>query len=96
MKTLKDIENILGDNKSLLEEKFKVKRIGIFGSYTRNEESKTSDVDILVELYEPIGWDFVELKLFLEDLLGLKVDLVTTNAIKPVMRSDILQEVIYA
>ena len=69
--------------KSELKQKFKVNRIGIFGSYIREEQTKLSDVDLLVELIEPIGWEFVDLKEFLEGILGVNVDLLTINALKP-------------
>jgi len=95
MKTLHDIERTLKEHKPELKERFKVKRIGIFGSYVRGEEAKRSDVDILVELYEPIGWEFVDLKDFLEKILGTDVDLVTVNALKPQLSDMILKEVVY-
>ena len=96
MKTLHEIEKRLKSHKPTLREKYKVKRIGIFGSYVRGEETRTSDVDILVELYEPIGWEFVDLKEFLEKILEKNVDLVTVKALKPQLTDVILKEVIYA
>jgi predicted nucleotidyltransferase len=95
MNSLKNIEEILKANKNDLKKRFKVKKIGIFGSYTRNEQNKKSDLDILVEFSEPIGWDFIELKEHLEKILGVDVDLVTVNALKPQLKDTILQEVIY-
>ena len=62
----KDIEKILKSQKKFLKEKFQVKTIGVFGSFARNEQSDDSDVDILVEFYEPIGWDFFDLQEYLE------------------------------
>ena len=82
--------------KPILKEKFKVKEIGIFGSYVRGEESEKSDVDILVEFSEPIGWEFIDLVEFLENILGRKVDLVTVRALKPQLKDKILKEVVYA
>jgi predicted nucleotidyltransferase len=96
MKSLKDIEKTLKKYKPFLKEKFKVRKIGIFGSYRRGEESESSDIDILVEFYEPIGWEFIDLKEFLEKLLGRKVDLVTKKALKPQIKNKILKEIIYA
>lgn len=96
MKTLQDIERTLEQYKSELKMKFKVKKIGIFGSYIRRENTKTSDIDILVEFYEPIGWEFVDLKEFLEKILGINVDLVTVKALKPQLKDAILKEVVYA
>ena len=56
--------------------------MAIFGSYARNEATSLSDLDLLVELERPIGWDIVDLRDYLEDMLGLKVDLVTPGALK--------------
>ena len=96
MKNLTDIEEILRKHKPLLREKYKVKEIGIFGSYVRGEQSETSDIDILVQLYEPVGWEFLDLKEFLESILDKNVDLVTNNALKSRIRDKILKEVVYA
>jgi predicted nucleotidyltransferase len=81
--------------KPILKEKYKVNKIGYFGSYARGEQKDDSDIDILVEFSEPIGLEFVELKEYLEDVLNKKVDLVTVNALKPQLKEAILQEVIY-
>ena len=96
MKTREEIEKTLKRIKSLVGEKFKVKKIGVFGSYLHGEQSEESDVDILVEFYEPIGWEFIDLKEFLEETLGQEVDLVTVRALKPQLRDRILKEVVYA
>jgi len=80
----------------VLREKFKVKEIGVFGSYGRGEESEESDVDILVEFYEPMGWEFFDVKEFLEEILGKEVDLLTVRALKPQLGDRILKEVIRA
>ncbi|MEW6110489.1 MAG: nucleotidyltransferase family protein [Thermodesulfobacteriota bacterium] len=76
--------------------KFGVRRLGIFGSYARNEETKASDIDFLV-VFDDDSFDaYFDLKFFLEDLFGRKVDLVTEDTIKPRIRPSILQEVVYA
>ncbi|PKP58398.1 MAG: nucleotidyltransferase [Candidatus Altiarchaeales archaeon HGW-Altiarchaeales-2] len=90
-----EIEEKLKKYKQLLKEKFKVKNIGIFGSYARGEESKNSDVDLLVEFYEPVGWEFIDLKEFLEELIKKDVDLVTIRALKPQLKDNILKDVVY-
>jgi predicted nucleotidyltransferase len=69
--------------------------MGIFGSYARGEEVEESDVDILVEFYEPIGWEFIDFMEFLEEILDIEVDLVTTGALKPQLKDQILKEVAY-
>jgi len=96
MKDLKQIEETLTQNKSVLRDKFKVVHIGIFGSYVHGEQSKVSDIDILVEFSDPVEWEFIDLKEFLDSLLEVKVDLVTKNALKPQIRDRILNEVVYA
>ena len=96
MRGQKEIKEILKKYKPSLREKFKVKEIGIFGSYVHGEQSEKSDVDILVEFYAPIGWEFIDLKEFLEEILGKRVDLVTVKALKPQLRDRILKEVAFA
>jgi predicted nucleotidyltransferase len=71
-------------------------RIGIFGSWGRNEQKKGSDIDILVEFEEPVGLlDFVALENYLSGLLGIKVDLVMKSALKQRIGKQILKEVVY-
>ncbi|HPC90512.1 MAG TPA: nucleotidyltransferase family protein [Methanothrix sp.] len=96
MKRLEEIQEILRQKKPLLEERFKVKEIGIFGSFVRGEETDTSDLDILVELEKPVGLiKFVGLQNYLSDELGEKVDLVMKGALKPRIKKSILSEVVY-
>jgi len=95
MKNLEQISNIISKNKEDLKKKYKVSRIGIFGSFSRNEATKESDVDILVEFSEPIGLDFVLLAEELELLLGNKVDLVSSKAVKPRLKKYIEEDLIY-
>ncbi|HEC67206.1 MAG TPA: DNA polymerase beta [Candidatus Desulfofervidus auxilii] len=96
MKTLKEIEKILKENKAILAERFKVKEIGIFGSYVRGEQKEKSDVDILVSFYEPISLlKLVSLENFLSALTGVKIDIVPKEDIRPELKERILGEVIY-
>jgi len=92
---LEDIENVLKKNKKILREKYFVKRIGVFGSWLRGEQQPESDIDILVEIDGPIGWDFIELNEYLENLLGNKVDLISIKALKPQLKEEILSQVVY-
>lgn len=89
---------ILKTHEEKIKNDYKVKKIGIFGSLARGVENKKSDVDILVEFKEGYKTfdNFMDLKFFLEDSFGRSVDLVTINALKPQLKSDILQEVMYA
>ena len=96
MKRLEEIQEILRQKKPILRERFKVKEIGIFGSFVRGEEKDTSDLDIMVVLERPVGLiKFVGLQNYLSDELGEKVDLVTKSALKPRIKKNILSEVVY-
>ena len=97
MKKLEEIKEILRKHKKELRERFGVKEIGIFGSYVRNEQTESSDVDILVESERPIGWEIVDLKEYLEKILGIKVDLVSKGGIvrRPLLWKYVKEEVIY-
>jgi predicted nucleotidyltransferase len=80
----------------ILRERFSIKRIGIFGSYVRGEQRRGSDLDILVDFYETVDlFQLVELEDFLSDELGVKVDLVLQNDLKPRIKDRILGEVVY-
>jgi predicted nucleotidyltransferase len=93
---LNKIKEILKQNKKELKDKYKIKEIGVFGSYVRGEEKKRSDIDILVEFKEPVGlFEFMDLEEYLEELLGVKVDLVSKKALKPRIGQHILKEVVY-
>ena len=95
MKTLSEIQEILKREKDTLRERYKVKEIGIFGSFVRGEQTSTSDVDVLVEFEEaPSLIKFVELENYLSDVLGVRVDLVEKKSLKPHIGKRILQEVV--
>ena len=73
-----------------------VKSLALFGLTARNEATSNSDVDILVEFDCSVGlFDFVRLKILLEEMLNRKVDLVTPDALHPALRDRILSEAIY-
>ena len=95
MKTNIDIENKLKELKPFLARKYYVKKIGYFGSYSRNEQNESSDIDILVSFTKPLGWEFFDLQEFLENQLKIKVDLVSEKAIKEQLRQSILKNVKY-
>ncbi len=95
MKNVEEMRWKLEELKPLLKDKFKVRGIGIFGSYIRGEEKEKSDLDILVEFEEPISLlKFVELENYLTDVLSIKVDLVMKDALKPRIGKHILEEVV--
>jgi predicted nucleotidyltransferase len=96
MANVENIKRILTKKKPFLVKKYKIKDIGIFGSYVRGEETKKSDVDLLVEFRESPGFlEFMEIENFLTDALGIKVDLVMKSALKPRIGQHILNEVEY-
>jgi len=79
-----------------LEKRFTVVRIGIFGSFIRDEAGPESDLDILVELAEPTFDHYMDLKFFLEELFQRPVDLVMVDTLKPRLKPIIDKEVVYA
>jgi predicted nucleotidyltransferase len=95
MAKIDDIVNVLSKHKGELKRLFNVKSIGLFGSHVRGEAKQNSDLDILVEYEETPGlFDFVKLKNYLSDLLGMNVDLVMKSALKPNIGKQILKEVV--
>lgn len=90
-----DIEEKLQQIKPVLVDKFHVSKIGYFGSYVNGQQTKQSDIDLLVEFSQPVGWGFFTLERFLEQALGIPVDLVTKNALKEQIKGRILNQVIY-
>ena len=92
---LDEIKETLKVQKPILREKYKIKEIGIFGSYIRGEQRQSSDIDILVDYEEvPSLFELVELQDCLSDLLKVKVDLVMKSGLKPRIGRRILQEVV--
>lgn len=95
MKTLAEIKKILSSHKKELEAKYKIREIKIFGSYVRNEQRKKSDIDILVDFYEvPDLLKFIEIERHLEEMLGVKVDLVRKPVLRVELRDRILSEAV--
>lgn len=78
-----------------LSKKYSISYLGIFGSYVRGEQKEDSDLDVLVEFSKtPDLFEFIGLKQELSDMLGVKVDLVMKNALKPTIGERILEEVV--
>ena len=96
MKTKEEIINILKKELPFLKEKYGINKIGIFGSYSKEMQDEKSDLDILVQFERPIGFfDFITLEDYLTEKLGIKVDLVTEDALKPVIKPYVMKEVMY-
>lgn len=90
-----EIETKLQQIKPLLTDKFHISSIGYFGSYATGQQTDNSDLDLLVEFSEPVGWEFFTLECFLEQTFGLRVDLVTPGALKEQIKESILNQVRY-
>ncbi len=91
-----EIINTLESLKEVIKTKYKAEIVGLFGSYVRGEQNKNSDIDILVKFDEDATLlDFMGLSNFLEDELGIRVDIVSQDAIKSEIRDSIMDEVIY-
>lgn len=75
-----------------------IEKIGLFGSYVRNEQKTKSDIDILMEFEKGKKTfdNYMDLKFFLEELFKCKVDLIISEKIKPDLKPNILGNVIYA
>ncbi|MDP6455344.1 MAG: nucleotidyltransferase family protein [SAR202 cluster bacterium] len=87
----------LSRSKEELQQKFGVKSIAVFGSTARNEARSDSDVDILVEFEEPVGYfTLADVQFYLEDVLGIDVDLATPGSLKSPVRERVYKDLIYA
>jgi predicted nucleotidyltransferase len=96
MKTLEEIKQTLREMKPLLQEQYRVTQLGIFGSYARGEQTQASDVDILIDYDQaPTLFKLVELRDYLAGVMGMKVDVVTKNGLKPRIQEQVLAEVVY-
>ncbi len=96
MVSLNTIKQTLKQNKQSLQKEFKIKELGIFGSYVRGEQNKNSDIDILVAFSQAPGlFDYIRIENRLSKLLHQKVDLVMKGTLKSVIGKHIMREVIY-
>jgi predicted nucleotidyltransferase len=91
-----DLLRVMKEKETELARQFTVRRIGVFGSFARGSASPESDVDILVELTEPTFDHYMDLKFYLESVIGRPVDLVLHDTIKPRLKAIIEHEVVYA
>ena len=96
MKNRDEVLQILANQKVLLLETYQITRLGIFGSYAREQQTEASDLDILVDYSQPPTLlKLIELRDYLSQLFTLKVNVVTQNGLKPRIRDQVLSEVIY-
>lgn len=93
------VVELLHEKHAYLAAEFGVRKIGLFGSYAKGQSSDTSDVDLFVEFERPIGFRFIELVDYLENLLGKKVDVLTSAGIQNIrierIARSISQSIVY-
>ena len=78
-----------------LKKKYPISRLGIFGSYARGEATENSDIDVAVELNGPMGLNFVAMANEIENLFGIKVDVVPKRSIKPAYLPSVEKDIRY-
>lgn len=98
LKNVEEIINLLKLHNNDLRGRFKIKEIGVFGSYVRGEQKRGSDIDILVDFEEGYKTfdNYMELKFYLEEILKSKIDLVLKTTVRKELKQAILSEVNYA
>lgn len=95
MKNIEEIKKKLAAHRSELRERYNVRTISIFGSYARGDQTEKSDLDVLVELNKTVGiFQLIDLQDHIRKLVGLKVDLVPKESLKPVIKDEILREAV--
>jgi predicted nucleotidyltransferase len=95
MKTLEEIRAMIYAHKDELRQRYKVRVVGMFGSYTRGEQRENSDLDLLAEFDEKASLlDLAGAQVMLSELLGVKVDLVPREDIRPELKESIESEVV--
>jgi predicted nucleotidyltransferase len=93
---ISELKEKINNELEYIQQKYKVRTIGIFGSYVRGDAVEENDLDILVAVDPSIDLlAFIELEHYLSEKLGIKVDLVMKDALKPYIGKQILKEVIY-
>ncbi len=94
--SLDEIKEIIEKHKPELKRQFHVDKIGVFGSYARGEQKKRSDIDFLVSFDKPVTYfDLSGLKIYIEEITGLKSDVVPFHNLRPEFRENVYKEVIY-
>ena len=94
-RSLKKILELLHQQIPMLAERYGIEKLEVFGSYVRDEQRKDSDLDILVTFKEaPSLLTFIAIENYLSDLVGVKVDLVMKDSLKPKIGEHILREAV--
>ena len=95
MKTLNEIRIIIRQHRDVLAEKYGVAVVGVFGSYVREEQKGQSDIDLLVDILQPISLlELVGAENYLSEVLGIKVDLVPKRDVREELRETIFGEAV--
>ncbi|MUW14242.1 DNA polymerase beta [Halorubrum sp. CBA1125] len=96
MAPVEDMSTRLARLKPQLEQEYPIAELGIFGSYARDEQRPDSDLDILVAFERPVSlFDLVRLENELTNELGVDVDLVTKDSLKPRIESRVTEDIVY-
>lgn len=87
--------DVLRQQLPLLSKRYHVESLGVFGSFVRHEQRPDSDLDVLVTFGEPPSLlKFIEMENYLSDMLGVKIDLVMKDSLKPRIGEQVLREVV--
>ncbi len=78
-----------------IRRKYGVRKLGVFNSFLAQHHTGECDLNVLVELERPLGWEFFDLKMFLERKLQMHIDVFTDSSLKPALRDQILAEIKY-
>ena len=95
MYTLQEVLQKLREHKPELQRKYPVSQLGVFGSYARGEATPESDIDIAVEITGPMGLNFVAMADEIEELFGIKTDVVPKRSIKPEYLLNVEKDIVY-
>ena len=95
MYTLQNILQILRQHQPELQRKYPISRLGVFGSYARGEATEKSDIDIAVEINGTMGLNFIAMADEIEELFGIKTDVIPKRAIKPKYLPYVEKDIVY-
>jgi predicted nucleotidyltransferase len=95
MYTLQNILQILRQHQPELQRKYPISRLGVFGSYARGEATEKSDIDIAVEINGTMGLNFIAMADEIEELFGIKTDVISKRAIKPKYLPFVEKDIVY-
>lgn len=95
MKTLSEIKTTIRKHNQELMQRYKVKVVGIFGSFVHGKQKKGSDLDLLAEFVQPISlFELVGAEIYLSEILKMKVDLIPKEDLRPELKDSILKEAV--